>query len=106
MLQDGDFDLVRRQLGRVQRLAEHANGQTQGIVELRLADLVLLLENRDGRLRIVAHARCLPAAVVATRIRLVQLVTVVFVPAHVEERHTERTLAAELRVRLFNVAQT
>ena len=102
---NGDFDLVGRQFRRVQRFAEHANGQTKRVIQLRFADFVLLLQNRDGRLRVVSDARRLPATVVPAGIGLIQLIAVVFVPAHVEKRDTERTLAAELRVRLFNVAQ-
>ena len=103
--ENGDFDLVGRQFRRVQRLAEHSNGQTERVIQLRFADFVLLLQNRDGRLRVVSDAGRLPTAVVATGIGLIQLIAVVFVPAHVEKRDTERTLAAELRVGLFNVAQ-
>lgn len=38
---------------------------------------------------VVANACCLPAAVVAAGVTLVQLETIVFVPAHVEQRDTK-----------------
>ena len=42
---------------------------------------------------IVADAGGLPSSVVSGGIGLVELEAVVLVPAHVEERHTERALA-------------
>lgn len=55
--------------------------------------------------RIVSNACGLPATVVAAWIGLVQLVAVVFVPAHVQNGHTEWPFATVLRVRLLDVAQ-
>lgn len=54
---------------------------------------------------VIADASGLPAAVVAARIALIQLIAELFVPAHVENRHAKGTFATELRVGLFDVAQ-
>uniref|UniRef100_A0A6B0V6F0 Putative secreted protein n=1 Tax=Ixodes ricinus TaxID=34613 RepID=A0A6B0V6F0_IXORI len=103
--QRGHLQFVGRQLGHVQRLAEHLDGQGEGVLERRLVLLVLLLEDGDCGRAVVPDARRLPAAVVAARVRLVQLVAVVLVPSHVQDGDAEGPFPAVLSVRLLEVAQ-
>lgn len=44
---------------------------------------------------VVADAGCLPASVVTAGVTLIQLKTIVFVPAHVEQRHTKWSLPCQ-----------
>lgn len=54
---------------------------------------------------IVADAGGLPTGVVSGRIRLIELISVVFVPARVQQRHAEWTLASALRETLLLIAE-
>lgn len=44
---------------------------------------------------VVANTGCLPASVVAAGVTLIQLKTIVFVPAHVEQRNAKRSLPCQ-----------
>ena len=93
------------QLVCVERLAEDLDGKSERVGQLRLANLVLLLEHRDGALIVVADASRLPAAIVARRIALIELEAELLIPAHVQDGDAERSLAAVLCVGLLDVAQ-
>ena len=54
---------------------------------------------------IVADAGGLPTGVVSGRIRLIELISVVLVPARVQQRHAEWTLASALRETLLLIAE-
>src|SRR4051794_980428 len=56
-----------------------------------LLRLVLLFEERYPRLVVVADAGGLPAGVVTTRVRLVELESEVLVPAGIKQTHAKRT---------------
>lgn len=44
---------------------------------------------------VVANTGCLPASVVAAGVTLIELKTIVFVPAHVEQRNAKRSLTCQ-----------
>ena len=86
-------------------MTAHLDGEVERVVQRGLPLLVLLLELRDGGGGVVADAGGLPAAVVARRVRLVQLVAELPVPPHVEDGDAEGPLPAVLGVGLLDVAK-
>ena len=54
---------------------------------------------------IVADAGGLPTGVVSGRIRLIELISIVLVPARIQQRHAEWTLASALRETLLLIAE-
>lgn len=54
---------------------------------------------------VVSDASSLPTTVISGRIALIQLIAELFVPSHVQDGDTERSLTTELGIGLLYVAQ-
>ena len=91
MIITGETTFLCIELRTVECLIEHLDSQLECIVQ-RGTLFVVLFEQRNGCLVVASDARGLPAAIVARRITLVELKSKVRVPAHVQDRHTKRTL--------------
>lgn len=58
-----------------------------------------------SNLIVVSDASSLPTTVISGRIALIQLIAELFVPSHVQDGDTERSLTTELGIGLLYVAQ-
>jgi hypothetical protein len=96
--------LLAAELGRIHGLAEHLDCKPTRLLEVALL-LVVLLQQALGRGVVCTDTRRLPAAVVATRVALVELELALGVPARVDEGHSKRPETSVLRVSLLEIAQ-
>merc|ERR1719370_2366537 len=96
------LNLLRGELGHVKGLAENLDAEVESTLETGFVLLVLLLEHGHRSVPVVSNASCFPPSIVSRGIRLVQLVTEVLVPAHVQDGHAKGPLSAGLGVRLLD----
>ena len=61
----GQLDLLWSQLGHVQSLGQHLDGEVQRVLQTRLVLFVFLLQHRHGRVPVVSNAGGLPPSIVS-----------------------------------------
>lgn len=100
----GRLTILAAQLGRVHRLAQHLDGHGARLLEGAVL-LVVLLKQALGARVVGPRARCLPAAVVARGVAVVQLKLALPVPAGVDDGHAEWPETTSLCVALLEIAE-